>query len=328
MRWNNKHMPQFYLLNSLARQIKRFPALRDTVWGVEAALLERIWHLVETRDPDSASSLGERVGRLFGPLSHKHKHILTNLRTAFPDWLPHQVDDMAVRVWGQFGRVIAEFPFLRRIGDPGEGRMRVVDLGGTELVLTSGRPGIFVSAHLANWNLPGVAAARFGIPLTAVYSRDSNPFLEAKMAEWRAAIGCGFLDVKLAGRQLLRELQQGRSLGLLVDQRFDKGEKMPFFGVPATTSTSPARLALQLDLPLIPVRVQRLESARFVITVHRPIPPERDMPEDEAARRMTTRVNELFARWIAEAPEQWLCVKRRWPRVRLQMPKRGKVSTA
>jgi KDO2-lipid IV(A) lauroyltransferase len=321
-------VPQLYVLNSLARQIERFPALRNTIWDVEAALLERIWRLVEARDPDSASNLGERIGRLFGPMSHKHQHVLTNLRTAFPDWLPHQVDDMAVRVWGQIGRTIAEYPFLTRIGDPAEGRMRVVDLGGTELVLTSGRPGIFVSPHLANWNLPAVAAARFGIPLTAVYSRQKNQFLEAKMTEWRATIGCGFLDVKQAGRQLLRELQQGRSLGLLPDQRFDKGEKIPFFGVPATTTTGPARLALRLDLPLIPVRVQRLQGAWFVLTIHRPIPPEPGLSEDEGARRMTMKLNDLFARWITAAPDQWLCAKRRWPRVRARRPKKGKVSNA
>ena len=31
---------------------------------------------------------------------------------------------------------------------------------------------------------------------------------------------------------------------------------------------------------------------------------------------MTAQVNALFARWIAAAPDQWLCVKRRWPRPR------------
>ena len=36
---------------------------------------------------------------------------------------------------------------------------------------------------------------------------------------------------------------------------------------------------------------------------------------EAAALGMTAQVNDLFARWIAAAPEQWLCVKRRWPRV-------------
>ena len=42
---------------------------------------------------------------------------------------------------------------------------------------------------------------------------------------------------------------------------------------------------------------------------------------------MTAQVNALFARWIAAAPDQWLCVKRRWPRPRAYLPGGGKVST-
>ena len=45
------------------------------------------------------------------------------------------------------------------------------------------------------------------------------------------------------------------------------------------------------------------------------------------ARRLTGRVNDLFAGWIRANPEQWLCVKRRWPRVRTRIPKGGKIST-
>ena len=70
---------------------------------------------------------------------------------------------------------------------------------------------------------------------------------------------------------MLRELQQGRSVGLLTDQRYDRGEKVPFFGVPATTTLVPARLALRLNVPLIPTRIERRDGARFVITVHRPV---------------------------------------------------------
>jgi KDO2-lipid IV(A) lauroyltransferase len=29
---------------------------------------------------------------------------------------------------------------------------------------------------------------------------------------------------------------------------------------------------------------------------------------------MTRQLNEVFERWIRQAPEQWLCLKRRWPK--------------
>ncbi len=320
-------MPQLYLLNSMARQVGRVPVLRDALWDAEAAVLGRLWRAAAAQDPDAASGLGCRIGRLLGPRSHKHKHVLANLRTAFPERLPHQLEPMARAIWGAIGRTLAEYPLLPRICDPCQDRIRLVDLGGLAELERSGRPGIFVSAHLANWNLPAALAKRAGIPLTVIYRRQSNPLIEGLMAEARAALGCRFLEVEEASRPLLRELQQGRSVGLLMDQRYDRGDKVPFFGVPATTTLVPARLALRLDLPLIPIRVQRLEGARFTVTVYRPVRPEPGLDEEAAARRLTAKVNDLFARWIRANPEQWLCAKRRWPRVRARIPKGGKIST-
>jgi KDO2-lipid IV(A) lauroyltransferase len=306
-------VPLLYLTHFLPRRVVRWPVLRHALWGIDAALLELIWRAAaRARDPDAASDLGERLGRLIGPRLRKHGQIVANLRTGFPGWQPEQVETTARGIWGNLGRVVAEYPFLPRISDPAEGRIRIVDLGGLEEVRRAG-PGIFASAHLANWNLLAVAATRSGIPLTVVYTKEKNPLLDAKFERWRAASGYRFVTSGTAARQVLRELQEGRSLGLLVDQRYDSGEEIPFLGLPAATSITPARLALRLGVPLVPARIERLRSASFVITIHRPLRPEPGLREAEAARRLTLALNGLFGRWIVETPEQWLCVKRRWP---------------
>ncbi len=319
-------MPQHFLMSAMGRRVELLPPVRDALWGLEAGIIERAWRAAAARDPDSASGLGAVLGRFFGPRSRKHQHVVGNLLTAFPGWLPHQAEAVARRVWAGIGRTLLEFPVLERICDPREGRVRIVDLGGLDAVLRSGRPGVFVSGHLANWNLLPLAARSSGLPMSVIYRPQSNPVVERLLAGWRDALGCRFLDVEQATRPLLRELQAGRSVGLLMDQRYDRGVRVPFFGREATTTTVPARIALRLGLPLVPTRVQRLRGARFVITVYRPVEPEPGLDEDTAARRMTETVNGLFARWIAAAPDQWLCTKRRWPRQRLQMPNRGKVS--
>jgi lauroyl/myristoyl acyltransferase len=54
-------------------------------------------------------------------------------------------------------------------------------------------------------------------------------------------------------------------------------------------------------------------AARFVITVHRAVEPEAGFDTEQTALGMTARINQLFARWIAAAPDQWCCAKRRWP---------------
>lgn len=307
-------------MSPLGRRIDRLPGLRDLLWRIEGDVLARLWRGLGAGDVDAASARGERLGRLLGPRLRKQRHVLANLATAFPAWPKVRVEAMAARVWGTAGRVLVEYACLPRICDPAEGRVHVVDLGGLAHVLGSGRPGIFVAPHLANWNLLPLAAIRAGLPLSVVYRRQSNPVIEELMTGWREALGCGFFEVGEASRAMLRELQQGRSVGLLTDQRFDRGVKLPFFGQPAITTIAPARLALRLRVPLIPARIERRQGARFVITVHRPVEAPRSPDAEAAAADMTTRVNELFARWIAAAPDQWLCVKRRWPRRRTVMP--------
>lgn len=313
-------MPHLHVMSRLGRRIDRVPALRDHIWSAEGELLARAWRALGAGDPDRASERGEWLGRLLGTKLRKNQHVLFNLRTAFPTWSRHRVEAMAPRIWGALGRTLMEYGCLDRICDPSQGRIQLVDLGGAAHVLAHGRPGIFVAPHLANWNLLPAAASRAGIPLTVVYRRQTNPVLERLMSGWRAALGCGFLEVDEAARGIVRELRAGRSVGLLMDQRFDGGVEVPFFGLPAITTLIPARLALKLNVPLIPARIERRAGARFVITVHRPLEIEPDQDPDGAALRLTARVNALFARWISAAPEQWLCVKRRWDRPRVTMP--------
>ena len=294
--------------------------LRDRIWSAEGELLAGAWRALAGGDPDRTSEHGERLERLLGTRLRKNQHVLFNLRTAFPTWSRHRVESTAPRIWGALGRTLMEYGCLDRICDPSQDRIQMVDLGGVSHVLTHGRPAIFVAPHLANWNLLPVAAARAGIPLTVVYRRQTNPALEHLMSDWRTALGCRFLEVDEAARGILRELRAGRSVGLLMDQRFDGGVEVPFFGLPAITTLIPARLALKLNIPLIPARIERRAGARFVTTVHRPLVVEPDQDTDQAALRLTARVNALFARWIAAAPEQWLCVKRRWDRPRITLP--------
>ena len=314
-------MPHLYFLGALSRRIDRLPTLRDRLWTLEGATLDRIWRALGTGDPDTISDRGDRLGRLIGPRMRKQRHVLRNLAIAFPDWPKARIDAAATRVWGGIGRTMLEYTCMEQICDPAQDRVRVLDLGGIEHVERTGRPGIFVAPHLANWNLLPVAAVRSGFALTVVYRRQSNPWIERLMSEWRDALGCGFLEVAEASRGLLRELQQGRHVGLLMDQRYDRGMAVPFFGRPAPTTLVPARLALRLGVPLIPARIERRSGARFLITVHRPVEPAPGLDPEAAALGMTARVNQLFERWIAAAPDQWYCAKRRWPRPKARKAK-------
>jgi KDO2-lipid IV(A) lauroyltransferase len=110
-------------------------------------------------------------------------------------------------------------------------------------------------------------------------------------------------------------MKAGETVGLLVDNRYEDGVDIPFFGHDRPTLVSPARLAVRFDVAVVPVRTERLGGANFRITVYNPIVID-DEPGDNRvkAKRLMGRVNETFEQWIRERPEDWFCLKRGWPK--------------
>ena len=107
----------------------------------------------------------------------------------------------------------------------------------------------------------------------------------------------------------------GGGVGVLLDQRYDEGEPVPFFGHPTPSGLAPAMLALKLGIDYVPMRVERLNKARFRFTFHDAVEPDPGKGDARAqALDMTARAHAHFEQWIRERPEQWLCLKRRWPR--------------
>ncbi len=308
-------MPRFYVASALHDRLPRSPAIDRATWWLEAALPRALWWLSRVLPTDAASAIGGILGSTVGPHLRKQRVILRNLEIALPD-----LDDRARRkiargIWAEAGRVIAEFALLDRIcGPEAADRLEIVLRHDLAPARTGARPAMFVTAHLSNSELAVTAATRNGVPLSIVSTPQSNPLVQASLERFRRVLGCRYLPSKGGLRQLIREVADGGSLGWITDQRHDRGELLPFFGVGAATATMPALLALRLNCDLVPARVERLHGCRFRITTYEPLSPAglEHLPQQEAARELTRRLNALFEQWISERPGQWLCFKRRW----------------
>jgi len=91
------------------------------------------------------------------------------------------------------------------------------------------------------------------------------------------------------------------------------GIPVPFFGRPAMTAPALAVLALRFDCDVLPLRVERLDGARFRVTVFPPLRlPRSGKPHADAAALMA-QVNATLEAWIRDRPEQWLWLHQRWP---------------
>ena len=304
-------MAKLFLGNDLRKLIDRSPGLRRLRWATEAAVLAGIWQSSGWLTPERASETGERLLRWLGPRLHKTRHFRRNLALAFPGSSPAEIDRLVREAWGNLGAVLAEYPHLREIRTE---RIETVIKCDLEPIRQGERQAIFVAAHLANWEVTAAPAVQFGVPLTVVYTPLENPWADRMLRRHRLALGCRLLPRSDALRTIMRELHVGRSVGLLVDQRVDTGEPVPFFGIEKLTTVVPARLALRFGCDLIPVRVERQAGARFRVTAHEPVRCDEAVSEQEKVLVMTRQVNALFEGWIRELPEQWFCSNRRWPK--------------
>jgi KDO2-lipid IV(A) lauroyltransferase len=305
-----------FLSSAIRKRIDRVAALRRARWRVEAGLLGLLWRVCAALEPRSASAFGRRFLRAVGPLVGKSAHVERNLMLAFPDLSASERAALRREVWGNAGAVLGEYPHFKAIcHDDFEGHFEFVEKWNLDDYRAGKRHGVFVSAHVGNWELCAAAAGRQGIPITVIYAPSRNPFIDRMLRRRREALGCRLVSLEEGARPLIRELGEGRSVGLVVDTRDDDGVPIPFFGLDKLTTLAPARLALRFDCDLIPVRIERLGHARFRLTVYETIRPDPALASDkDRAVQMMRDVNRAFEHWIRERPQQWLCIKRAWPR--------------
>ena len=223
------------------------------------------------------------------------------------------------RVWDNLGRTAAELPHLARFERTASGPGW--ELQGEEHVAAlrqSGAQALFFSGHFGNWEVVLPIAARLGLPVSGFYRASSNRRVNAVIQRLRQdALGPGvsmFAKGSQGARAALRHLQQGGSLGFLVDQKMNDGIGVPFFGSLAMTAPALAQLALRFNAPVIPIHVVRLGPARFRLVCEAPLQVSATGNRSADVYALTLAMNQTLERWVRADPASWLWLHRRWPK--------------
>ncbi len=282
---------------------------RLEAWG--AALLFGVFALLPL---DSASSLCGALARRIGPFLGVSKYARRNIRRIFPELSETEISRIAAGMWDNLGRVVAEYPHLRkiRVFEPG-GPVEVHGLEHVDRAVAVGRRMIFFSGHIANWEIGMLAGVQYGISVAQIYRAANNPLVDRMIAQFRGDHDAFIPKGARGARRAITALRRGTHLALLADQKMNDGIPVPFFGRPAMTAPALAVLALRFDCDVLPLRVERLDGARFRVTVFPPLPLPRSGERHADAAALMAEVNATLEAWIRDRPEQWLWVHRRWP---------------
>jgi KDO2-lipid IV(A) lauroyltransferase len=111
---------------------------------------------------------------------------------------------------------------------------------------------------------------------------------------------------------MLEALDEGKHVGMLVDQRFGRGPRVPFFGRPAASNPLIARLARRFDCPVHGARAIRLPGGRFRLELTESVTLPRDASGRVDVAAATALMNRIIEGWVREYPGQWLWMHRRW----------------
>jgi len=240
-----------------------------------------------------------------------------NLRWAFPGLSEREIRAIIRDVYRHLGESMADTIHLLRRASGGGWKEYLEPEGFEKLPRPADGVGvIFVSGHFGWWELFGVAAAEMGYPIWSVARASRNPLLDDFVRSRRQMTGQTILPQKGSMKNVLGLLRSGRNVGFLIDQDARRGGIfVDFFGRPASTITSPARVAISTGAPVAFVYAVRIgRSYRFKLVVSDVIFPRKGAGKDEETLRITQRVTRDLEELIRKAPSQWMWLHRRWHR--------------
>lgn len=257
--------------------------------------------------PAAASALGGFIGRVIGWRHEGSRRALRNLQLVLPERAAEH-KTIIRGMWDNFGRILGEYPHLQKIWNDGH-----IEVVGAENLPVDPKGVVFLTAHLANWEIAPTIALQNGWDMAVIYRPLNNIYLDSLLRRVRNG-GEQKLFTKSAegAMELMRHVRRGGAAGLLVDQRLTDGVNVPFFGQPALTSQFPAILALRYGARLLPARVERINGIQQRLTLYPMLKNPDQGSENEKIVEITSAINNMFEQWIRARPDQWLWSHRRW----------------
>ena len=292
--------------------------------GIDAALgslAVAMLRAIRTTNRKHMADFAGRFMRTLGPKLKEHRTGRANLAAAFPEKSADEIEAILRGVWDNLGRVAAEFSHIDRLQMFDPDPLEKGDILYTKEVdarfrrlRCDGKPALVFAAHLANWELPALVAAKFRLDTAVLYRRPnigavSDAVIKLRKGSMGNLVPTG-LDAPL---KLIRVLEAGGHVAMLVDQHYVNGVDVTFFGRSCKANPFIARLARHIDCPIHGTRIIRLpDRHRFRVDLTEAIEPRRDATGKIDIVGTMQAITSVVEAWVREHPEQWLWLHRRW----------------
>jgi KDO2-lipid IV(A) lauroyltransferase len=294
----------------------------DLRHALEYAALRILVAVVRVFPVDTAASISAWFWRTLAPHQRRHTRALENLAIAFPEKTPEERQQIALAMWDNLGRVMAETMQIDRIiADPE--RLEIASLHTFLRYKDKLGPIVGASLHMGNWEFAIWPLTIAGARPAAVYRSVSNPLVDQYLRDQRRDLYPSGLfgrgnalenmeEGQKTARLIMDFVRQGGRLGVVCDLFDRNGIAVPFFGHPAKSVSIPAMIARRTGARIWMARCLRVGTAsRFRIEMKELKVPRTANASDDV-RTVTAAMQAQFEAWIRENPEQWMWSNRRW----------------
>ena len=250
------------------------------------------------------------LSRKLGPKLGISKRANQNLLKAIPTLNKRKRLEIIRDMWENLGRTSAEFFNIKTLIK----EKSRINIKGREILEENKNNGvIYVSGHIANWEIIPIAIKEVDHLVGAVFRESNNYFFNKWMIQQRKLITeYQFPKGPSGTKEILNFLKDNGSVAMLVDQKLSNGVKANFFGLNAMTASTPASLSLKYGYPVVPLKVKRKNGVNFEIEFFDKIEIDKTGNIDTDILNFTNKINLFLEKIISDKPEEWFWLHNRW----------------
>jgi KDO2-lipid IV(A) lauroyltransferase len=261
------------------------------------------------------------VGATFAAVAYRlrpplRKAAEQNLQMAFPEWSAAKRGEVIRRMVQQVGWMAGEFAQLPKLTRANIENVVVIDgFENFDAARRRGKGVLFLTGHMSAWELSSFAHALYGYPLHFLVRPVSNRRIDELINRYRCLSGNRPIEKNKSARMILKTLGEAGTVGILMDHNtaIEEGVFVNFFGIPASTTSGLARLALRTDAAVVPgFLIWDASRRKYRLRFEPAVELSRSGDEEADVRENTQRFTSVIEEQVRRHPDQWLWVHKRW----------------
>ncbi|MBN1492523.1 MAG: mitochondrial fission ELM1 family protein [Candidatus Omnitrophica bacterium] len=253
---------------------------------------------------------------------HKRKWVAyANLRAAFPgQYSARELKRIVRMTYINLGQTFVEllrFPYIKKEYVDNNFILLEGSKERVEDVLAHNKGGIFLTAHLDNWELAGYYSAAQGYPLKVLVTQQKISKANELLNSYRELCGNTVIGKGMPLREMMQALQDNQLVAIVGDQGGDKDDMyLRFFGRLTATPGGAFRIAQKYNSAIIPCMMIREAKGCHQVHILEPLYFHVAEEQECDLRHIMQDYFALLEDYIRRKPEQWMWGHKRWKHCR------------